>query len=176
MIVESPRDANQSTDKMDTDSDDTEYLRALQKRGNFVLVHWWYFPDSYDTWLTVADIEGESPPSIPPHTGKWKVTSRWLRDLEKFNEYMNEHDYEPELILAPKQSRVIIPEKIEEKRPLPETTEEPPTKQQKQDYDSKKFVVPVYFSLLISIVQKYAIDIRITEEQSFISENELYLV
>lgn len=27
-----------------------EYARPIFRRGNHVLVHWYYFPDSHDTW------------------------------------------------------------------------------------------------------------------------------
>jgi len=72
---------------------DIDYLRTLSKRGKFVLVHWWYYPDSYDTWLPATEVEGE-PPEEEQHQGPWKVHARWLDDLEVYNEWMNEIDYE----------------------------------------------------------------------------------
>lgn len=37
---------------------DEEYARPSFKRGGNVNMHWYYFPDSYDTWLP-------SPPDLP---------------------------------------------------------------------------------------------------------------
>ncbi|EDV20915.1 uncharacterized protein TRIADDRAFT_31063 [Trichoplax adhaerens] len=72
---------------------DEDWLRPLHKRNNLVLVHWWYFPDSYDTWVPENDIEEEPEPQ-PLHVGQWEVNSRWLTDLDIFHEWMNEEDYE----------------------------------------------------------------------------------
>lgn len=34
-----------------------DYLRTLEKKGKNALVHWWYYPDSYDTWLPATEVE-----------------------------------------------------------------------------------------------------------------------
>lgn len=70
-----------------------EWLRPLLKQDKQVLVHWWYYPDSYDTWVPSTDIEDEPQPE-PQHQGPWQVNARWLTDLDVFNEWMNEEDYE----------------------------------------------------------------------------------
>ncbi|XP_015760824.1 PREDICTED: SWI/SNF complex subunit SMARCC2-like [Acropora digitifera] len=70
-----------------------EWLRPLLKQDNQVLVHWWYYPDSYDTWVPSGNIEDEPQPE-PQHQGPWQVNARWLSDLDVFNEWMNEEDYE----------------------------------------------------------------------------------
>ncbi|XP_068715454.1 SWI/SNF complex subunit SMARCC2-like isoform X1 [Montipora capricornis] len=70
-----------------------EWLRPLLKQDKQVLVHWWYYPDSYDTWVPANDIEDEPQPE-PQHQGPWQVNARWLTDLDVFNEWMNEEDYE----------------------------------------------------------------------------------
>ena len=36
---------------------DLDYLRSLQKRDGKCLVHWWYYPDSYETWIAETDVE-----------------------------------------------------------------------------------------------------------------------
>mmetsp|Transcript_25817 Transcript_25817/g.62195 ORF Transcript_25817/g.62195 Transcript_25817/m.62195 type:complete len:936 (+) Transcript_25817:88-2895(+) len=72
---------------------DQDYLRTLKIKGNRAKVHWWYFPDSYDEWLSQNDIQGDPEPPRRPE-GAWRVTERFLHDLEKFNEWMNENDYE----------------------------------------------------------------------------------
>ena len=86
--------------------DDIEYIRMLQIRDNYVLVHYWFYPDSYDVWVNSEEIE--SPPDFynqqrPPHSGAWTVIAKWLFDLHKFNEYMNERDYEISSLLHEKQ-------------------------------------------------------------------------
>lgn len=70
-----------------------EWLRPLLRQDKQVLVHWWYYPDSYDTWVPSGDIEDEPQPE-PQHPGPWQVNARWLTDLDVFNEWMNEEDYE----------------------------------------------------------------------------------
>ncbi|XP_048579542.1 SWI/SNF complex subunit SMARCC2 isoform X2 [Nematostella vectensis] len=70
-----------------------DWLRPLKKNEGQVLVHWWYYPDSYDTWVPSTDVLDEPQPE-PDHKGPWEVTGRWLTDLEKYNEWMNEEDYE----------------------------------------------------------------------------------
>ncbi|KAG9302842.1 hypothetical protein G9A89_009619 [Geosiphon pyriformis] len=75
--------------------DDTEldYFRTLEKKNGKVFIHWWYYPDSYDTWVQEAP-EHADPEPAPEHNGHWNVGVRWLRDSLKFNEWMNEEDYE----------------------------------------------------------------------------------
>ncbi|XP_071101457.1 SWI/SNF complex subunit SMARCC2-like isoform X3 [Haliotis cracherodii] len=69
-----------------------EYFRPVLKRDRHSLVHWWYYPDSYDTWVTDTNIDYE-PDSPYSHQGAFEVSARWLLDLEEFNEWMNEEDY-----------------------------------------------------------------------------------
>ncbi len=40
--------------------EDLDYLRTIDKREKTSLVHWWYYPDSYDTWIPSTDVEGEA--------------------------------------------------------------------------------------------------------------------
>ncbi|KAG0353708.1 hypothetical protein BGZ54_002090 [Gamsiella multidivaricata] len=43
-----------------------------------------------------SEEELESPEEpVPEHTGAWSISARWIRDSEKYNEWMNEEDYEP---------------------------------------------------------------------------------
>ncbi|KAF9985875.1 hypothetical protein BGZ75_002454 [Mortierella antarctica] len=72
-----------------------EWLRTLEKKGGKVLVHYWYYPDSYDEWLPETSSEFMDPEPVPEHTGAWNISARWIRDSEKYNEWMNEEDYEP---------------------------------------------------------------------------------
>lgn len=57
------------------------------------LVHWWYYPDSYDSWIPAAEVQGETEED-EEHSGPWHVQLRWLQDSDYFNELMNETDYE----------------------------------------------------------------------------------
>eukprot|EP00466_Bigelowiella_natans_P008169 jgi/Bigna1/134776/aug1.26_g9484 len=71
---------------------DQDYLRTIEIKGNRARVHWWYFPDSYDQWLSQSEIEGQPEPPMEPQ-GAWRVTERFITDLKKYNEWMNELDY-----------------------------------------------------------------------------------
>ena len=76
------------------------YFRTLAKKGKKSLIHVWYKPDSYDTWLPPTSANSFASPE--PETEaraegqQWSVSVRWLEDGAKFNEVMNEEDYEEE--------------------------------------------------------------------------------
>lgn len=81
--------------------DGKEYLRTLEVKGGAARVHWWYLPDSYDEWLPAAAAPTEIEPELKPPGGRpWKVYYRWIIDSEKYNEWMNEADYETEEAVA----------------------------------------------------------------------------
>uniref|UniRef100_A0A3P9BMH9 SWI/SNF related BAF chromatin remodeling complex subunit C2 n=1 Tax=Maylandia zebra TaxID=106582 RepID=A0A3P9BMH9_9CICH len=73
--------------------EEEEWVRPVMKRDKQVLLHWGYFPDSYDTWIAASEIEAavEDPPS--PEKPR-KVHAKWILDLDQYNEWMNEEDYE----------------------------------------------------------------------------------
>ncbi|KAF9144226.1 hypothetical protein BG015_000176 [Linnemannia schmuckeri] len=75
-------------------SDDGEWLRTLEVKGDKVFIHHWYYPDSYDEW--VADPSGDfaDPEPIPEHQGPWNISTRWVKDSVKYSEWMNEEDYD----------------------------------------------------------------------------------
>ncbi|RWS07661.1 SWI/SNF complex subunit SMARCC2-like protein [Dinothrombium tinctorium] len=73
-----------------------EWCRVVMKKDRSALIHWWYTPDSYDTWITGVDIEHD-PDSPQPRSAPYEVTARWLLDLDEYNEWMNEEDYEVEV-------------------------------------------------------------------------------
>ena len=58
----------------------TEYCRTVERRERSVLVHWWYYPDSYDSWVPANQVEGEAEPVTPKD--QWTVTERWVRTLD----------------------------------------------------------------------------------------------
>ncbi|KAG0016434.1 hypothetical protein BGZ81_011203 [Podila clonocystis] len=72
-----------------------EWLRTLEKKDGKVLVHYWYYPDSYDEWLLETTSDFMDPEPVPEHEGAWNISTRWIRDSDKYNEWMNEEDYEP---------------------------------------------------------------------------------
>ncbi|XP_057376091.1 SWI/SNF complex subunit SMARCC2-like isoform X2 [Daphnia carinata] len=82
-----------------TDPLEEEYARPLFRRDRNTLLHWYYFPDSYDKWDTI-DLPVD-PPELSdyleslnePHK-TYRVAANWLLDLDQYNEWMNEEDYE----------------------------------------------------------------------------------
>lgn len=78
-------------------SNDEEWIRPIMKRDKQVLVHWWYHPDSYDSWIPASECDQEPEPA-PTRQKPWIVNGRWLHDLDLYNEWMNEEDYELESI------------------------------------------------------------------------------
>lgn len=72
-----------------------EYARPGIRRDKMIMMHWYYFPDSYDTWVNIEgaleSISGDSP---SPHSGSWRVSLSWLVDSDQYNEWMSEEDYE----------------------------------------------------------------------------------
>ncbi|XP_067645841.1 SWI/SNF complex subunit SMARCC2 isoform X2 [Eurosta solidaginis] len=72
-----------------------EYARPVFKRGNHVMLHWYYFPESYDSWAVNTFDLPEFVPENPDSTGeRWLVSASWVLDLEQYNEWMVEEDYE----------------------------------------------------------------------------------
>jgi SWI/SNF related-matrix-associated actin-dependent regulator of chromatin subfamily C len=75
------------------ETDGTDYCRTLELAPPLALVHWWYHPDSYDSWIPIADVQGDPEPPEDVD-GAHHVHIRWLEDTQLFNEWMNELDYE----------------------------------------------------------------------------------
>jgi hypothetical protein len=44
----------------------------LERQTGFVLVHWWYHPDSYDAWIDAHEVEGDTV-ETRPHIGVWNI-------------------------------------------------------------------------------------------------------
>ncbi|XP_059488123.1 SWI/SNF complex subunit SMARCC2 isoform X2 [Neocloeon triangulifer] len=72
---------------------DEEYARPLFHRDRMVLLHWYYFPDSYDSWVA-AELPIEPPDSPQSRNGPWRVNASWVNEVEEYNEWMTEEDYE----------------------------------------------------------------------------------
>lgn len=81
--------------------DGNEYLRTLEVRGPLARVHWWYLPDSYNEWIAASSAPGDVEADREPPKGQpWRVYVRWVTDSDKYNEWMNEVDYETEEAVA----------------------------------------------------------------------------
>ncbi|XP_047460530.1 SWI/SNF complex subunit SMARCC1b [Mugil cephalus] len=72
--------------------EEDEWMRPVMRKDTDVLVHWGMHPDSYDSWLSSSDVEGEveEPPQLERPL---RVHAGWVLDTDVFNEWMNEEDY-----------------------------------------------------------------------------------
>jgi SWI/SNF related-matrix-associated actin-dependent regulator of chromatin subfamily C len=70
-----------------------EMVRVVEKRGKDCRLHYWFYPDSFDIWVSNIDAE-ESEKRDETFQGIWHVAANWLLDTAEFNEWMNEEDYE----------------------------------------------------------------------------------
>lgn len=93
ILLPSADDGETSTDG--SKPPESEYFRTLAHHDKKVLIHVWYRPDSYDTWLPDKDFSQPEPAPVP-RTEAWRIGARWLRDTYLYNELMNEEDYELE--------------------------------------------------------------------------------
>ncbi|MCO5599920.1 hypothetical protein L7F22_054027 [Adiantum nelumboides] len=80
-------------------SESQEFFRTLAKTAlsggrEVSLIHVWYRPDSYDTWLPARDFAEPDAEANARSQQRWTIGSQWLRDSVRFNEWMNEEDYE----------------------------------------------------------------------------------
>ncbi|XP_052858547.1 SWI/SNF complex subunit SMARCC1 isoform X1 [Drosophila gunungcola] len=72
-----------------------EYARPIFKRGGHVMLHWYYFPESYDSWaVNNFDLPDHIPENPESPAERWRVSASWILDLEQYNEWMAEEDYE----------------------------------------------------------------------------------
>jgi SWI/SNF related-matrix-associated actin-dependent regulator of chromatin subfamily C len=65
----------------------------VEKRGKDCRLHYWFYPDSFDIWVSNLDAE-ESEKRDETFQGIWHVAANWILDTAEFNEWMNEEDYE----------------------------------------------------------------------------------
>lgn len=79
-----------------TDAPVEEYGRPVLRRDKMVLMHWYYFPDSFDTWNSADSVglDSMSLDSPSPRSEPWRVTYTWIYDTDVYNEWMSEEDYE----------------------------------------------------------------------------------
>ncbi|XP_058824076.1 SWI/SNF complex subunit SMARCC1 isoform X2 [Topomyia yanbarensis] len=72
-----------------------DYARPTFRRDKHVMIHWYYFPESYDTWVPNTFDLPDNIPDCPQSPGdRWRVSTSWVTDLEEYNEWMAEEDYE----------------------------------------------------------------------------------
>eukprot|EP00055_Hartaetosiga_balthica_P016239 m.101425 g.101425 ORF g.101425 m.101425 type:complete len:1017 (+) comp9062_c7_seq14:495-3545(+) len=73
-----------------------EWVRPVRKYGSFCVAHFWYFPDSYNTILRKKDVDGDVEEFQPKPF--YNVNAYWLVHTDKYNEFMNEDDYEEDAV------------------------------------------------------------------------------
>ncbi len=83
-----------------------EIVRVVEKRGKDCRLHYWFYPDSFDIWVSNVDAE-ESEKRDETFTGIWHVAANWILDTAEFNEWMNEEDYEIDEDLVRKEMKVF---------------------------------------------------------------------
>jgi len=69
---------------------------STMEQQPMALIHWWYWPTSYDEWVPaneVDDVSTDDHMSCKSDIGSYVVSCRFLRDVEKFNEWGCETDY-----------------------------------------------------------------------------------
>lgn len=72
-----------------------DYARPMFRRDKHVMIHWYYFPESYDTWVpNTFDLPDNVPDSPMSPGDRWRVSLSWVTDLDEYNEWMTEEDYE----------------------------------------------------------------------------------
>lgn len=71
-----------------------EYARPTMRRDKNIMFHWYYFPDSYDTWVNTDMSLSDVPENPVTHNGPWRVVIDWILEADQYNEWMTEEDYE----------------------------------------------------------------------------------
>ena len=59
LSISSNREATHiiQNDPNEEETDDLDYLRTVEIKGDNALVHWWYYPDSHNTWLPISEVQ-----------------------------------------------------------------------------------------------------------------------
>lgn len=74
---------------------DNEHCTPLQEWNGNTLVHWWYTPPSYNTWIANDQLPSNKLlGNVKNEKSKWKISNEWLEQSFKFNEWMLEWDYQ----------------------------------------------------------------------------------
>ncbi|MEE6471459.1 hypothetical protein FKM82_009277 [Ascaphus truei] len=113
--------------------EEEEWVRPILKRDKQVLLHWGYFPDSYDTWIPASEVEASVEDAPTPEKPR-KVHAKWILDTDTFNEWMNEEDYE----VNDERSPVTRRKKISAKTLMDEVSSPESDRRDKKGANSKK--------------------------------------
>ncbi|XP_052455805.1 SWI/SNF complex subunit SMARCC2-like [Carassius gibelio] len=137
--------------------EDEEWVRPVMKRDKQMLLHWGYWPDSYDTWISASEVEAavEDPPTAEKPR---KVHAKWILDLDQFNEWMNEEDYEvgeggprrkrisaktlTDEVSAPDEKRDKKPSSAKKRKRSPSPSPTPPPQESKKKNTKKGPTTP----------------------------------
>lgn len=94
-IVAHPSDDAASLGQTTSAEGRSDAVRALQQKDGHVLIHCRQYPPSYREWLPASEVKCdiEQPRPTP---ARWNVSCRFINDVEVFNEWMDEPDYEVE--------------------------------------------------------------------------------
>ncbi|XP_025921186.1 SWI/SNF complex subunit SMARCC2-like, partial [Apteryx rowi] len=92
-VTEDKNNASHVVCPVPSNLEEEEWVRPVMKRDKQVLLHWGYYPDSYDTWIPASEIEASVEDAPTPEKPR-KVHAKWILDTDTFNEWMNEEDYE----------------------------------------------------------------------------------
>ena len=65
----------------------------LDNNTPMAFVHWWYLPSSYDEFMLASDVDGDNDIPPKPDGGPWVVGCKFVRDVERYNEWGLEEDY-----------------------------------------------------------------------------------
>lgn len=72
-----------------------DFARPTFRRSNHIMIHWYYFPESYDSWVAnTFDLPDNIPENPASPENRWRVSASWVLDLDQYNEWMAEEDYE----------------------------------------------------------------------------------
>ena len=74
-----------------------EHCTPLKTWDDRVLVHWWFSPPSYQTWVDaelVPTTDRFENTDLERPNQKWKLSHYWIENSYLYNEWMNEWDYE----------------------------------------------------------------------------------
>lgn len=63
---------------------DDEFARAVMRRDRQTLFHFYYMPDSYDSWATGVELDYDPPDSPQFFDGQWKVGLHFWYSVFRF--------------------------------------------------------------------------------------------
>jgi SWI/SNF related-matrix-associated actin-dependent regulator of chromatin subfamily C len=94
-IFPHPSDDAAAMDQALNEVQRSEHVRILDHKDEIAYTHFCYHPPSYRAWLPTTETRGKLE-ETRPISARWNVCTRFILDLDLFNEWMDEVDYEPE--------------------------------------------------------------------------------